>query len=93
MIDLLKENKVIEQRNKKILSKVNQSKWGIDLSISDHPYQCVLTEYNIHNFTLTLINLNSNQINLVLKQTGSDGPCTTIKLVFDTLAKNLSEIW
>jgi len=93
LIDSLKENKVLKIHKSKIKENIVQEKWGIDLSTSDHPYQCALTEYNIHNFTLTLFDLNSNQIVLVLKQTGSDGPCTTIKPVFDTLASKLSEVW
>ncbi len=69
------------------------TRWGITLEARYTGMDCALTEYSIHNFTLMLIDITNNQIVMVLKQRGSDGPCTTIKPVFGTLAGALSTNW
>ena len=37
--------------------------------------------------------ITKNEIVLILKQEGSDGPCTTIKPVFPTLSESLANAW
>jgi len=69
------------------------TRWGVTLEARYTGMDCAFTEYSIYNFTLMLIDITNNQIVMVLKQRGSDGPCTTIKPVFGTLAKALSEKW
>lgn len=55
--------------------------------------KCAFTDFDIHYFTLMLTDIYTNQIVLVLKQKGSDGPCTTVEPVFGTLAKALGQNW
>jgi hypothetical protein len=68
------------------------TRWGISIQ-TQYWGQCYLTDYAIFNFTLTLTDITNNKIVMVLKQKGSDGPCTTVEPAFGTLAKALSDNW
>lgn len=68
------------------------TQWGITL---EYKYigPCANRKFSIYHFTLMLIDMTNNQVVMVLLQDGSDGPCTDIKPVFDTLAESLSNYW
>ncbi|MDX2479063.1 MAG: hypothetical protein QNK24_01855 [Desulfuromusa sp.] len=70
------------------------TRWGISLlTKTKGGWTCALTDSNILYFTLVLNDVSNNNSVMILKQLGSDGPCTTIKPVFPTLCKALSENW
>lgn len=77
------------------IAKYNEAttRWGITLQTQFSGMECAFTDFNIHHFTLILTDIYTNQIVLILKQKGSDGPCTTVKPVFGTLAEALSQNW
>jgi hypothetical protein len=68
------------------------TRYGITLT-AERTGACALTEYGIYRFTLTLMDLQDNEVVAVFRQKGSDGPCTTVKPVFDTLAAALAAAW
>ncbi len=73
--------------------KEASTRWGISLQTQDSGMKCAFTDFDIHHFTLMLTDIATNQVVLVLKQQGSDGPCTTVEPVFGTLAKALADNW
>ena len=89
------QEQIIEfQRAKDKISVYNQAaaRFGLTLQARQTGI-CAFTEYGIYNFTLMVTDISSNQIVLVLKQKGSDGPCTTVQPVWGTLARALSDNW
>jgi hypothetical protein len=86
---------IYEIRNNRQLSKYNEAvtRWGLTLSTRNSGMTCAFTDFNIHHFTLMLTDITNNKVVMVLKQKGSDGPCTTVKPVFDTLAEKLAGRW
>jgi hypothetical protein len=89
------QQQIFEIRNDTQLSKYNEAstRWGLTISTKNSGMSCALTDFNIHHFTLMLTDITNNKVVMVLKQKGSDGPCTTVKPVFDTLAQKLAETW
>ncbi|MGH8190752.1 MAG: hypothetical protein ACREP2_04835 [Rhodanobacteraceae bacterium] len=69
------------------------TRYGLTLLAAPTSYTYVLTDHAVYNFTLMVTDITKNRIVLILKQKGSDGPCTTIKPVFPTLAASLSSAW
>lgn len=69
------------------------TRYGLTLTAAPTTLDCVLTSHSIYNFTLLVTDIQRNEIVLVLRQKGSDGPCTTIKPVFPTLAASLGNAW
>jgi hypothetical protein len=89
------QQQIVELQGNTIMAKYNEAvtRWGISLQTKDSGYTCAFTDYNIYHFTLMLTDITNNQVVMVLKQKGSDGPCTTVQPVFGTLSKALSENW
>jgi hypothetical protein len=69
------------------------ARYGITLQTYGSSMSCAFTDYNIYHFTMTVTDITNNQVLMVFKQKGSDGPCTTVKPVFPTLADALSRNW
>jgi hypothetical protein len=88
------QQQIVELQGNKI-SKYNEAvaRWGISLQAQYSGMTCAFTEFGIYNFTLMLTDITNNQVVMVLKQKGSDGPCSTVKPVFGTLAESLSNNW
>ena len=88
------QQQIIELQDNK-LTKYNEaaSRWWISIQTQSSGMTCAFTEHGIYNFTLILTDITNNQVVMVLKQKGSDGPCTTVQPVFGTLAKALSDNW
>ena len=86
---------ITELQSSTKIAKYNEgsTRWGITVQTKGSPLKCAFTDYNIHYFTLTLMDLTNNQVVMVLKQKGSDGPCSTVEPVFGTLAEELSNNW
>lgn len=89
------QQEILELQGAGRLAKYNEAstRWGITLTAKDAGMTCVLTDSDIYYFTMMLTDITNNQIVLVLKQKGSDGPCTTIKPVFEALAEELAKNW
>lgn len=89
------QQQITELQSESRIAKYNEAtaRWGISILTKGSSYSCAFTDYNVHHFTLMLTDITNNQVVMVLKQKGSDGPCTTVKPVFGTLAAALSENW
>jgi len=89
------QQQITELQNSSRIAKYNEAtaRWGISLMTKHSGMKCAFTDFDIHHFTLILTDIQTNQVVLVLKQKGSDGPCTTVEPVFGTLAKALAENW
>jgi hypothetical protein len=89
------QQQVVEIQGEGKVAKYNEAttRWGITLQTQFSGMKCAFTDFDIHHFTLMLTDIHTNEVVLVLKQKGSDGPCTTVEPVFGTLAKALSENW
>lgn len=69
------------------------TRYGLTLFAAPTAFTCALTSHAVYNFTLMVTDIAEDKIVLILKQKGSDGPCTTIKPVFPTLSESLSQAW
>lgn len=89
------QQEILEIQGAGKLAKYNEAtaRWGITLQTQFSGMKCAFTDFDIHHFTLMLIDIYMNQVVLVLKQKGSDGPCNTVEPVYGTLAKALAENW
>ena len=89
------QQQITEIQSTSRIAKYNEAttRWGISLQTQYSGMKCAFTDFDIHHFTLMLTDIETNQVVLVLKQKGSDGPCTTVEPVFGTLAKALADNW
>lgn len=89
------QKQITELQSSTRIEKYNEAttRWGISLQTQYSGMKCAFTDFDIHHFTLMLTDIETNQVVLVMKQKGSDGPCTTVEPVFGTLAKALAENW
>jgi len=89
------QQQVIELQSDTKLAKYNQAttRWALSLQTKGSSFSCAFTDYNIYHFVLILTDISKNQVVMVLKQKGSDGPCTTVQPVFGTLSEALAENW
>lgn len=54
---------------------------------------CAFTSSSIYAFTITIVDIESNEVVMVVRQTGADGPCTTVKPVWPTIAAAIAQNW
>ncbi|PCI42901.1 MAG: hypothetical protein COB49_13045 [Alphaproteobacteria bacterium] len=92
---MLSRQEITELQGSSRVVKYNEAtaRWGITLQTQHSGMTCAFTDFNIHHFTLMLTDIYTNQVVLVLKQKGSDGPCSTVKPVFEPLAEALAQNW
>src|SRR5690606_15440085 len=55
--------------------------------------ECAFTSSSIYAFVITVIDIENNEVVMVVRQTGADGPCTTVKSVWPTVARAIAENW
>lgn len=89
------QQQIIEIKTDTKLSKYNEAatRWGLTFTTQHSGMSCAFTDFNIHHFTLMLTDITNNKVIMVLKQKGSDGPCTTVEPVFISLSEKLAENW
>jgi len=89
------QQEIMELQDQSRIATYNEAttRWGISLEARYIGIDCAFTEHSVYHFTLMLIDITNNEIVMVLKQRGSDGPCTTIKPVFNTLAEAIATNW
>ena len=54
---------------------------------------CAFTGSSIYDFKFTVIDIRTNEVMMVVRQTGSDGPCSTVKPVWSTVAQAIAKNW
>jgi len=86
---------IITERNGDLTSQYNlaSTRYGLFLEVTPTRQICAFTDYRIVNATVNIIDTKTNESIAILKQRGSDGPCTTVTPVFQTLADEISRIW
>lgn len=65
------------------------TRWGISLMKQNSGMTCAFTDFNIHQYTLILTDIETNREVLVLKL----HPCSLSEPVFGSLAHKLAENW
>ncbi len=87
--------KIITERSGDLTSQYNlvSTRYGLFLEVTPTRQICAFTDYRIVNATINIIDTRTNESVAILKQRGSDGPCTTVTPVFQTLADEMSRIW
>ena len=76
-------------------SQVTQSstRYGLVFTTVGTRQVCAFTDHTLINATASIIDIKSNETVAILTQRGSDGPCTTVEPVFETMAAELARIW
>lgn len=70
----------------------NGARYGIQIE-QKLETECALTSSSIYAFVFTIVDIEQNEVVMVVRQTGADGPCTTVKSVWPTVAKAIAENW
>ena len=81
-----------EGKNRTVEYKQAGAQYGVSV-VTKFVDLCAFTSSDIYDFKLTLTDLSKNELVLILEQRGSDGPCTTVEPVFDTLAQAIAQNW
>jgi hypothetical protein len=86
---------ITEQKTPIILYQRKQSsaRYGMIIQIDGTRQICAFTDYRIINATVNIIDIKRNENIAIFKQRGSDGPCTTVTPVFDSLAEEVVKLW
>lgn len=71
----------------------SSARYGLVFTTISTRQFCVFTDHVIINATANIIDTKSNETVAILTQRGSDGPCSTVEPVFETMASELSRIW
>lgn len=89
------QQEILEIKQAGRMAKYNEAstRWGLSILTRGSSMTCAFTDFKILYFTVMLTDIATNEAVLVLKQKGSDGPCTTIKPVFGTLSAAISKNW
>jgi hypothetical protein len=86
---------ITEQRTSTISAQWKQAstRYAMVVQVEGTRQICAFTDYRIVNATVQIVDVKSNETAAILKQRGSDGPCTTVNPVFDTLAEEIAHLW
>lgn len=68
------------------------ARYGIQID-QRHDQNCAFTASSIYDFTVTVIDIKQNEVVMVVRQSGADGPCTTVKPVWPTIAEAIALNW
>ena len=69
-------------------------KYALKASIA-HEYgsKCVFSGGHVVNVTLSVVDIETNEVLAIIKQTGPDGPCPPLTPVWELLANELARVW
>lgn len=86
---------ITEQRSSTVSARWTQAstRYAMVVQIDGTRQICAFTDYRIVNATVQIVDVKSNETVAILKQRGSDGPCTTVDPVFNTLAEEIARLW
>ena len=68
------------------------ARYGVQLD-QRFAMRCALTPNAIYDFTLSVVDIRANAVVVVVRQRGADGPCSTVKPVWPTLADAIARVW
>jgi len=68
------------------------ARYGIQID-QKFAHNCTLTASSIYDFTVSVIDIKNNEVVMVVRQSGADGPCTTVKPVWPTIAEAIAHNW
>ena len=86
---------LIEQRTPNVSAQWRQAttRYAMVLQIDPTRQICAFTDYRIVNATINVVDTKTNESVAIFKQRGSDGPCTTVTAVWDSLASEIARLW
>ena len=86
---------ITEQRTPTISAQWSQATTRYAMIVQIQPTRqiCAFTDYRIVNATVNIVDIKTNESVAVLKQRGSDGPCSTVTPVFNSLASEIAKLW
>ena len=88
------QQKVTDKTNESIELEYNEAsaRYGIEIK-GDYAMDCVFTSSTVYDFTITLIDINTNEIINAYKQRAPDGDCTTLTPIYELYSEYLNSIW
>ena len=88
------QQKVTDKVNDLIELEFNEAsaRYGIDIK-GDYAMPCAFTNNIVYDFTITLIDIDTNEMINAYKQRAPDGDCTTLTPIYELYAKYLNSIW
>lgn len=92
---IFSQETVSEQRTSAISAqfRTSSTRYAMVVQVDGTSQICAFTDYRIVNATIQIVDIRSNEMVAIFKQRGSDGPCTSVNPVFDTLAEEISRLW
>ena len=54
---------------------------------------CAFTKNDVYDFTITLIDIRTNEIINAYKQRAPDGDCTTLTPIYELYPEYLNSVW
>ena len=88
------QQKVTDKTNESIELEYNEAsaRYGIEIK-GDFAMVCAFTNNIVYDFTITLIDIDTNEMINAYKQRAPDGNCTTLTPIYELYAKYLNSIW
>ena len=88
------QQKVTDKTNESVELEYNEAaaRYGIEIQ-GDYAMDCLLTSSTVYDFTITLIDIDTNEIINAYKQRAPDGDCTTLTPIYELYAEYLNSIW
>lgn len=80
-------------RNKRISFNHASARYGLTLYAQSTAMRCVFSDNEMIKATLTVTDLRTGEVVLILNQEGADGSCPPIPPIWDGLAKKLAGNW
>lgn len=71
---------------------VDGARYGIQIE-QKLESECAFTSSSIYAFVFTIVDIELNEVVMVVRQTGADGACTTVKPVWPSVAKAIADNW
>ena len=68
------------------------ARYGIEIQ-GNWAMSCAFTKNNVYDFTITLIDIRTNEIINAYKQRAPDGDCTTLTPIYELYPEYLNSVW
>lgn len=74
------------------LALFEDARYGVQID-QRFDQNCAFTPHSIYHFTFTIVDIERNEVVLVVRQTGADGACTTVRPIWPTVAQAIADHW
>ena len=88
------QQKVTDKSDSKMELEYNEAaaRYGLDIK-GDYAMPCAFTKNDVWDFTITLIDIKTNEIVNAYKQRAPDGDCTTLTPIYELYPEYLNSVW